>query len=150
MGMLGIHKGVDTGPGVTKQSFADEVNINKIIARFDKNGMVTHINKSPGFFGDVSELVDYQESLNIVMKAEELFSGMSAEIRARFGNDPGQMIEFLEDPKNLEEAKKLGMVLEKPVPDAKISDVVEAVKSLHDESGGSKVGKSKKGSKDED
>lgn len=120
MGMLGIHDGVDTGPGKTKQSFRDEVNINKIVASFEKTGMVTHLNSREPFYGDVSEIVSYQDALNIVNKANELFNGMDARVRERFANDPAKMIEFLEDEKNLDEAVKLGMAVKRPevvIPD---------------------------------
>lgn len=114
MGMLGMHDGVDTGPGLTKQANRDEVDINKIIAGFEKTGMVTHLATKEPFYGDVSDIKDYQESLDIVNRANELFMGMDARIRERFKNDPEEMITFLEDPKNLSEAISLGMVVQRP------------------------------------
>lgn len=117
MGMLGVHEGVNTGPGLTKQAFADETNINKIVAGFEKTGMINHLSKAEPFYGDVSGLVDYQESLNVVMRAEELFNSMSADIRSRFQNDPAEMIEFLNDPANQDEAIKLGMLVPRVEPE---------------------------------
>lgn len=114
MGMLGMHKGVSTGPGLTKQAFADEVDINKIVAGFEKTGMVTHLNEMEPFFGDVSHLVAYQECLDIVKTAESLFNGMDARIRERFKHDPMEMIDFLQDSRNLDEAVKLGMAVKRP------------------------------------
>lgn len=102
-------------PPLTKQAFKDEVDINKIIAQFDKTGMITKVNGSTPFYGDVSDIVDYQTSLNIVQKARDLFAGMDANVRERFSNDPDQMIKFLQDPSNLDEAVKLGMVVKRPV-----------------------------------
>lgn len=118
MGMLGIHEGVDCSvePSRTKQSFRDDVNINKIIARFDRTGMVSHLNSKTPFYGDVSSIVGYQEALNKVKEADELFGRMSAEIRNRFKNDPALMIEFLSDPVNNAEALKLGMIVAPPEP----------------------------------
>lgn len=102
------------GASMTKQSFADEVDINKILARFDKTGMISHLNQGQPFYGDVSEIADYQTALNVVHQAETLFGQMSAEIRERFGNDPALMIKFLDDPQNLQEAIDLGMVVKRP------------------------------------
>lgn len=124
MGMLGIRMTIDTGPGLTKQSFADEVDINKIIARFDKTGMISHLNDREPFYGDVSEFRDYQDSLNMVMRADELFMGMSADVRSRFSNDPVQMISFLDDPKNYDEAVKLGMITPRVEPEPQKVEVV--------------------------
>lgn len=112
--MLGMHTGVNTGPGLTKQAFANEVDINKIVAGFEKTGMVTHLNSKEPFYGDVSALVGYQECLDIVQKADELFMGMDARVRERFKNDPVEMIAFLQDEKNIDEAVTLGMVVKRP------------------------------------
>ena len=41
---------------------------------------------------------------------------LSAEIRSRFGNDPQNLILFLEDPSNRPEAEKLGLVNSSAIP----------------------------------
>lgn len=102
------------GPSLTKQSFAGDTDINKIIAKFEKTGMIEHVNRRQPFYGDVSEYRGYQESLEMVREAQELFNNMSANIRERFENDPVKMIEFLDNPANLQEAIDLGMVLPDP------------------------------------
>lgn len=103
-------------PSLTVQSDAAAVDINKIMARFDKDSMATfHMNRSEPFYGDVSEFDGLQDSIIKVQEANELFMGMSAEIRNRFDNDPVKMIQFLEDEGNRDEAVKLGMVLPPPV-----------------------------------
>lgn len=98
------------GPSLTKQQFTNDVDINNIVAKFDKTAMLEHVSKANGFYGDVSEIADYKDALNTVIQAEELFYGMSAKIRDRFANDPAKMIEFLQDKGNLDEAISLGMV----------------------------------------
>lgn len=109
-----LHTGVGGGVSLTRQSFRDEADINKIIARFEKTGMTESLNSREPFYGDVSELVDYHACLNIVHEAQGLFNQMSAEIRNRFDNDPRKMIEFLDNPANLEEAISLGMAVRRP------------------------------------
>lgn len=111
-----VKPGLKCGEGRTKQAFLDQVDVNKIMARYNKTGMFTHVNGRQPFYGDVSSVVGYREALDRVMEAESLFKGMSAEVRNRFGNDPARMIDFLEDPKNLDEALKLGMVVKRPEP----------------------------------
>lgn len=103
------------GPTRTKQSFREQVNINSILARHRRSGMLDHVNGKTPFYGDVSGIADYQEALNVVHRASELFNGMSAAVRRRFDNDPVRMIEFLQDPSNLKEAQELGMVVKPPV-----------------------------------
>lgn len=103
------------GPSLTKQSFAADTDINNIIARFEKTGMIEHVNKVAPFYGDVSGLVSYQESLNVVKQANDLFNAMDARVRAKFDNDPAKLILFLSDEANLKEAVELGLCVERPV-----------------------------------
>jgi len=114
MGMLGERLTVDTGPGMAKQSFANEVDINKIIAGYEKTGMIQHLNTKEPFYGDVSKFRSYQECLDLVQEADSLFQSMDARVRERFKNDPVEMVSFLDDPKNLDEAVTLGMVVRRP------------------------------------
>lgn len=115
------------GKGRTKQAFRDQVNINKIIERNRKTGMLDFVTSKQPFYGDVSEIGSYQESLNVVMKAQELFAGMSASVRRRFQNDPLEMIEFLKDEKNREEAIELGIVAKPKEPEPEKIQKVEIV-----------------------
>lgn len=97
-------------PSLTKQSMSDECDINKIMERFEKTGILTHANDSSPRYGDFSDVVDYDESLRVVMDAEESFMSLPAKVRARFQNDPSELIEFVRDPANLNEAISLGLV----------------------------------------
>lgn len=116
---------------LTKQSFKDEVNINSIIGKYARTGMITHVNKKQPFYGDVSSIQSYQDSLNVVVRGRELFDSMSSTVRARFSNDVNKMIEFLSDEGNLDEAVKLGICLprNKAVvpPDVKNGEVIPPV-----------------------
>ncbi len=98
------------GSGRTKQSFRDETDINKIVARFNKTGLVEHVNKNPAQYADVSELRDYPSALRLINRGKSMFEALPAEMRERFGNDPGRLISFLDDPKNKNEAIKMGLI----------------------------------------
>ncbi len=112
--MLQVQTKIICGPSRTKQSFRDEVNINSIIRRFERNGMVTHLNKTAPFFGDVSGITGYQDAMNKVIEAKQLFMKMSPDVREKFKNNPENMIQYLSDDKNKEEAIKLG-IIKKPI-----------------------------------
>lgn len=103
------------GEGMTKQSFKEESDINNIIAGFDRTGMILNLNKKEPFYGDVSDIGDYQACLMKVQRAQELFDDLSAEVRLRFDNDPAKLVLFLSDSKNLDEAVKLGLAVKRPV-----------------------------------
>lgn len=137
MGMLSkgdrrpkVVSGIVDGEFVSKakQSFRDFADINKIVARYQKTGMIDNLNKRvEPFYGDVSDIGSYQESMEVVLKADTLFMQMSASVRERFDNDPNKMIKFLSDKSNYDEAVKLGMVIpHKP----KVDPDVEFVKKV--------------------
>lgn len=101
---------VNDEPSLTKQSFSDECDINVIMARFEKTGVLTSENAQSPRYGDFSDVIDYDESLRVVMEAEEAFMALPAKVRARFQNDPSEIIEFVRDPANLQEAVSLGLI----------------------------------------
>lgn len=108
--------GVDPGgPSMTKQEFADEADINSIMARYEQTKVMPE-GRHMYEFGEAISTYSYQESLNAVIAAEEHFGSLSARIRDRFGNDPEQLFRFLDDPKNRDEAVKLGLV-DPPAPE---------------------------------
>lgn len=102
-------------PGMTVQADRDEADINKIVSRFQKSGVLPPSMRGEPFYGDVSEIGDYQESLIKVQEAQALFMQYPADLRERFNNDPAELIEFLAHDENREEAIKLGLVV-KPLP----------------------------------
>ena len=95
---------------VTKDSFAEECDINTIVRRFGITGQLPTNVRAP-MFGDFTAAMDYQSALDAVMAAQDSFMSMPADVRARFGNDPGAFVEFCSDPKNRDEAVKLGLAL---------------------------------------
>lgn len=108
--------------GRTKQSFLKQTNINSIVARYVKTGLMDHVSANPGVFADVSAVGDYQGMLNKVISAKEAFTALPANLRSRFNHDPAQLIEFVSDESNRDEAIKLGII---PKPKAAVKSVVK-------------------------
>lgn len=52
----------------------------------------------------------YHEMLCKVEEVQGQFAGLPSRVRRRFANNPEQLIKFLEDPNNLPEAVKLGLI----------------------------------------
>lgn len=100
-------------PSRVKQSFKDECDINKILARWQKTGVLDHVNRYQGDYADVTPIPDYREALNSVMAAQAAFNSLPSKIRERFGNDPAQFLDFVHDEGNLNEMRSLGLL--KPV-----------------------------------
>lgn len=107
---------VNNEPTRTQQQFKQQVDVNNIVAKYKKTGTWQHLATKQGIYADVSDMSDYQESLEKVMKAQEAFSLLPSELRTRFANDPAQLLQFLQNEQNREEAEKLGLVNKRDKP----------------------------------
>jgi phage internal scaffolding protein len=94
---------------LTQQHFAEETDINYILKQFNITGLLPTNPISPRY-GDFSNVHDYHSALNAVMAAEDEFDALPAQIRARFDNEPANLIDFLSNEQNRDEAEKLGLV----------------------------------------
>jgi len=96
---------------LAQQHYKDECDINNILRQFNITGMLPEQAVSPRY-GDFTGINDYHSALNQVIAAEDEFMSLPATLRARFENDPAQLIDFLDNPENKNEAIKLGLVKE--------------------------------------
>jgi phage internal scaffolding protein len=48
--------------------------------------------------------------MNALIAAESEFAALPAQLRNKFGNDPANLVQFLDNPENRAEAEKLGLV----------------------------------------
>jgi len=96
---------------LTNQADMDSADINKIMDKFAKTGQILDngVTRNP-VYGDFTEVPNYHEALSAVRRTEQAFSLLPAKVRNRFQNDPQQLIDFMQDPKNLAEAEKLGII----------------------------------------
>jgi len=93
---------------LTKQSFKDECNINKIMAKFQKAGAISHYAKHAPKYGDTTS-IELQDALNIIADADSMFEELPSTIRKKFENNPGKFLDFVQNPDNNEEMQKLGL-----------------------------------------
>lgn len=101
--------------GRTKQNFKDECDINSIVARALRAGMLPQGKLNP-VFSDFSEVKSYQEGLDVVIRAQNQFNALPAHVRKRFHGDPAEFLEFATDPKNTKEMVELGLATWKGQP----------------------------------
>lgn len=93
----------------TEQSHKKECDVNHIISKYDQNGIITHVSKFEGQFGDVTG-VDFKIMQDKVAGAKTLFNQLPSKIRNEFENDPQKLLSFMDDPKNRDKAIKLGLI----------------------------------------
>lgn len=99
----------DFEPSLTKQAFAEEVNVNAIMARFTNTGLLSHVsNRQPRYIEHTG--ADFREALETLRQSETAFSELSSDVRARFNNNPAELLDFISDVNNGPEAAKLGLM----------------------------------------
>jgi phage internal scaffolding protein len=116
-----------TKPSRTKQAFKHEVDINRIMAKYQKTGLLPVTNKSP-LYGDFSSIPDFETASNKLIAAQNAFDAQPASLRKRFNNNPSELLHFLQDESNRDEAIKLGLV-PKPEPIQETKDPGAAPKT---------------------
>lgn len=103
----------------TQQQFKDECDINVIVRRHLANGDPGRFVKAQvGTYGDFYEAPDFQMAQDILVESRAQFEALPARIRDRFRNEPAELLAFVMDKDNLEEARKLGLLKDEVAPAA--------------------------------
>lgn len=96
------------GENITQQQFKDDCDINKIMARFVKTGVLDHLRKEPGEYAFASADT-FRDSMEIVATANSMFEALPSQIRNFFENDTANFLSFTSDPKNLPKMQEMGL-----------------------------------------
>lgn len=104
-----------TGDSLTQQSYAAAADVRNIIKQYDRTGLIANVNKGIAQYGDYSEINEYAEALNVVIRANESFAEIPSHIREQFDNNAGLFFEFATNPKNKEKMIEMGLA-EAPEP----------------------------------
>ncbi|QCS36268.1 minor capsid protein [Capybara microvirus Cap1_SP_200] len=106
---------VPQGESLTQQQFKDETTIENVVAKFALTGAIDPflINDSEPVYADVSNIPNFHEAQNLMLKAQEDFMKMPSNIRLRFDNDPFKYMDFVNNPDNIEEGINLGIFVKK-------------------------------------
>lgn len=105
-------------PSLTQQHSKDECDINNIMKRYIKTGVIDHVSQYQPQYTE-NTATDYHESMNIVANANSMFADLPAKARKHFNNDPAQFLTFVEDESNHPKLYDLGLSptpLETPAP----------------------------------
>lgn len=102
------HKLHMRGEPITKQSQKDDCDINLIMARYVKTGVLDHQRAHGGEYGYASADT-FNESMQIVAKGKTMFEELPSQIRTKFENDPAKFLDFVQDNKNIDEMAEMGL-----------------------------------------
>lgn len=99
----------ETRPSLAQQHQAASCDINNIVAKYQRTGAVDHYAKHGGTYGYVPA-VDFREAMEIIKHGETVFADLPSSLRERFHQDPGEFLEFVQNPDNGEALADLGLV----------------------------------------
>nr|WAE43591.1 MAG: internal scaffolding protein [Microviridae sp.] len=104
-------------PKMTDQSYAQQCDINVIMAQYAKTGMLPNQTSVPARWIDNTTIPSLEESFNIVNRAMDAFYELPPYVRKLMDNDPSQLELFVQNPENREILQKYGMVVLDPIPE---------------------------------
>lgn len=109
---------IDTGTeSLVQQQYVEETDINVLVKRLGISDRMPAPAVDPRFYGDMGNIVDLRTALDTVREAREHFDALPAPLRARFQNNPALLFDFVNDPANVEEAIKLGVLARERTPE---------------------------------
>lgn len=79
---------------LTKQSQKNETDINRIMAKYRKTGVITHLAANPPVYRGDEQPVDFQDALNKAAEIKSEFEALPALLRNEFENDPFRYIRW--------------------------------------------------------
>jgi len=85
-----------SGDSMTQQSFAESCDINNIMAKYQKTGVVDHVAKFNANYHDCSSLT-FTESQMIIASAQNMFNELPAAARKAFNNQPAEFLDFVDN-----------------------------------------------------
>ncbi len=89
----------DKSEDMCEQSHKKACDVNSIMARFQKSGIIDHHAKHGLHYGEVPA-IDYREAMEIVATSNSMFAELPSKARQYFDNDPAKFLEYTENPEN--------------------------------------------------
>lgn len=103
------------GPSAAHQEFREECDINNVMKKYERTGILEHRNRFEGSYGNFLDIPsDYHEAMGAVLEAEEMFMSLPSKVRKRFHNDAGAFVDFATNPDNQDELISLGLATKRP------------------------------------
>lgn len=106
-----MRSAVDTSrlPDMAVQSAAQDADINVIVRRFIKTGVIQARTGGVPLQEFVAP-IEYRDALDQVRRADALFAELPAAVRKKFENSPAIFVEACQDPAKASELAALGLL----------------------------------------
>lgn len=99
---------------ITKQSHKQECDINNILKQYQRTGIINHINRNQPQYMELPDQLDYQQSINTILQAQDAFASLPAVVRNHFNNDPAAFLAAFTDPAQSDYLRDHGFLNPKP------------------------------------
>lgn len=93
---------------LAQQHMVDDTDINKLMERYVQTGELPQLS-APPLQGDFTNVMSYQDALNLMIQARQSFEALPAKVRSRFDHDPAQFVAFMSDEANRDEIRQMGL-----------------------------------------
>jgi len=110
------------GPSMAKQQFKRECDINHIMAKYQKTGLIDHVSTHQGNYSDLTDVPTYHDAMNKIIAANKSFASLPSSIRKKFSNDPAEFLDFVSNPANVPEMQQMGLIPPPPPDDSPVED----------------------------
>lgn len=120
---------VNDEPSMTRQEMSPDCDINVIMARYERTGLVpTNLNAAPTYLDLTQTPPDLMTALNMINDADDAFMRLPATVRKEFDNDAMRFVEYASDGNNIEQLREWGLAPPAPVeaPPMRVSVVDDA------------------------
>lgn len=106
------------GPSMTRQEFAEECDINEIMARYEKHGQwPMKPNDYVPTYVDFVGMPDLQGAMASMDAARDAFMQLPAKVRKEFDNDAMRFVEFAQDGNNQKQLREWGLAEPEKAPE---------------------------------
>ena len=99
---------LEQGELITEQNTKDDADINLVLQRYDRDGVITHTSTRKGTYDDIPS-IDFQQAQEIIANANSMFEQFPAHVRAEFDNSPEKFLKAAEDPSKKDLFVELGL-----------------------------------------
>ena len=97
------------GKSRTKVSEKNQANVNVIMQKYAKTGVITHLNTQQPRYG-FAPAMDFKTAADLVIATQNKFMELPSEVRKKFGNSAETFLEALEDPNSVQILSDAGLL----------------------------------------
>jgi hypothetical protein len=99
-----------SSPVLTDQSMVKNQDINNIMKKYQKTGVLPQTRQALAQYLDVSEVPSLEEAHEAIIEARNMFNELPSDVRKLMDNDPTKLHEYCSNPENADFLVKRGVL----------------------------------------